>query len=72
MNHNIALWNFAPLSSQQSMLPNGIIELRELLERSGMIELPSMSPLTVLTLDNQPYCEIRRAEAVMSVVDARD
>ena len=52
-------------------IPDGVKELIALLERTGMSELPRMSPLSVLTLGNQRYCERRRAEAVMSVVDAR-
>ena len=37
-----------------------------------MVELPRMSLLTVLTLGNQRYCQDGPAEAIMSVVNARD
>lgn len=61
LDHVIALWSFAPLPSRE--LPRGAAELKVLVERTGMVELRSMSPLTVLTLGNQRYCESRRRAA---------
>lgn len=74
IDHIIALWMSVEeaIKSHQDVLPSGAREIRTLLAHTGMAELPRMSQLTVLMLGNQRYCEDRRAEAIMSVVGAKD
>ena len=57
---------------ERTKWPIGVTEIALLLEKTGMRELPRMSPQTVMILGNQRYCESRRAEAIMSVLNARD
>ena len=57
---------------ERTKWPIGVTEIALLLEKTGMRELPRMSPQTVMILGNERYCESRRAEAIMSVLDARD
>ena len=73
LDHIISLWNstYEATLENPDILPSGTKELIHLLRQTGMSELPRMSPLSVLTLGNQRYCESRRAEAIMSVVDAK-
>ena len=57
---------------ERAKWPIGVTEIALLFEETGMRELPRMSPQTIMILGNQRYCESRRAEAIMSVLDARD
>ncbi|KAF2250759.1 hypothetical protein BU26DRAFT_549449 [Trematosphaeria pertusa] len=52
--------------------PNAVRELYYVLIETGIQDLPTMTPTTVLLYGNQRYCQGRRAEAIMSVIGARD
>ncbi|KAF2727382.1 hypothetical protein EJ04DRAFT_517292 [Polyplosphaeria fusca] len=51
--------------------PRGFIELLELFDRTGMRDLQIMKKEYIMLLGSQRYCESRRAEAIMSVLDAK-
>ncbi|KAF2726904.1 hypothetical protein EJ04DRAFT_557715 [Polyplosphaeria fusca] len=51
--------------------PRGFIELVELFDRTGMRDLHVMKKVDIMLLGSQRYCEGRRAEAIMSVLDAK-
>ena len=51
--------------------PRGFIELLELFDRTGMRDLQMIKKDYILLLGSQRYCESRRAEAIMSVLDAK-
>jgi len=74
LDHIIALWTSVheAIATQQTVWPRSAYEICRLLAETGMGELPRISPLTVLMLGNQRYCEDRRAEAIMSVIGAKD
>ena len=69
---NIFTSGYDSALGERKKWPIGVTEIALLLESTGMRELPRMSPQTVMILGNQRYCESRRAEAIMSVLDARD
>ncbi|KAK7700430.1 hypothetical protein SLS57_012098 [Botryosphaeria dothidea] len=49
----------------------GFIELLELFDRTGMRDLHIIKKEYILLLGSRRYCESRRAEAIMSVLDAK-
>ncbi len=51
--------------------PRGLVELIELLDRTGLRDLHIIKKEYILLLGSQRYCESRRAEAIMSVLDAK-
>ena len=52
--------------------PEAVRQLYYVLIQTGIQDLPTMSPTAVLLYGNQRYCQDRRAEAIMSVVGARE
>ena len=68
---NIFTSGYDSALGERTKWPIGVTEIALLLEKTGMRELPRMLPQTVMILGNQRYCESRRAEAIMSVLDAR-
>ncbi|KAK8133122.1 hypothetical protein PG999_001295 [Apiospora kogelbergensis] len=51
--------------------PQGLVELVELLDRTGMKDLCIIEKEYILLLGSQRYCKSRRAEAIMSVLDVK-
>ena len=58
------------LGSDRMLWPRSVRELYFLLDKTGMTDLPHMSPTLALILGNQRECTERRAEAIMSVIGA--
>ena len=52
--------------------PRGFVELLELVDRTGMRDLHIMKKEYIMLLGSQRYCESRRGEAIMSVLDAKE
>ncbi|RDW87892.1 hypothetical protein BP5796_03586 [Coleophoma crateriformis] len=65
-NTSFALWN---KGKTQLHCPDGPYEVAAILTHTGLHKLLDMSPVDAIIFGNQRYCEDRRAEAIMSVLD---
>jgi len=69
---NLVALNHAQWKADKVAETGSIRQLSSLLATTGLSELASMTRTTVLDLGSRRYCSSRRAEAIMSVLDATE